>query len=155
MVFVWDVAVSEPMRPQDADDQLASSKSPRHLLVIALVVILGLEGAALAAAAIYLIVELFLSHADSLPGAIALAASVLISAVWMGFIVVGMWRGMAWTRAAAVVVQVLLGAIAVGSLQGALARPDIGWLLLIPAVAVLALLFTRPVLAATSGRRSR
>jgi hypothetical protein len=154
MVFVWDVAVSEPMRPRDADDRSGRATAPRHPLVIALVVILGLEGAALAAAAIYLIVELFLSSADSLPGAIALAASVLIAAVWMGFIVAGVWRSMAWTRAAAIVVQVLLGAIAVGSLQGALARPDIGWLLLIPAVATIALLFTRPVLAATSGRRS-
>jgi hypothetical protein len=153
MVFVWDVAVSEPMRPHDASGEAVEEKSPRHPLLIALVVILGLEGAAIAAAAIYLIVEVFLSRADSVPGAIALAASVLIAAVWMGFIVAATWRGMAWIRAAAVVVQVLLGAIAIGSLQGALARPDIGWLLLIPSVAVLALLFTRPVLAATSGRR--
>jgi hypothetical protein len=152
MVRVWDVAVNDAIEPTDAGAGPVGGKVQRHPLLIALVVLLALEGAAIASTAIYLIVELVTTRANSLVGAIALAVSVLIAAVWVGFIVVGVFRGMAWTRAAAIVVQVLIGAIAIGSIQGASGRADIAWLLLVPAIAVIALLFTRPVLAATSGR---
>jgi hypothetical protein len=84
--------------------------------------------------------------------AIALAVVTTLAAVWVGFIGVHTLRGNAWIRGAAITVQVLLIAIAIGSFQGFVPRPDIGWMLLIPAVAVLVLLFTKPVIAATALR---
>ena len=56
-------------------------------------------------------------------------------------------RGSPWVRGATVVWQVLQIAVAVGAFQGFFARPDIGWLLLVPALAALVLLFTPPVVA--------
>ena len=124
----------------------------RHPLVVALAVVLALESFGAVVVAGYLVVELFAATPSSYPSAIALAATVAIAAVWVGFIVAGVLRGKAWTRAAAIVVQILIGAIAIGSLEGLMPRPDIAWTLLVPAIVALGLLFTRPVLAATSRR---
>ena len=56
------------------------------------------------------------------------------------------------TRGATIVVQVLFGAVAIGSFQGLVPRLDIGWLLLIPVIIVLVLMFSKPVLAHTNHR---
>jgi len=77
---------------------------------------------------------------------------VALGAVFVIVIVIGTLRGNAWTRAATIVVQVLFGAIAIGSFQGIGPRPDIGWIVLVPAVAVLVVMFTKPVLAHTNHR---
>ncbi|CAN5352708.1 hypothetical protein BH09ACT5_BH09ACT5_18480 [soil metagenome] len=139
--FVGDNAVSEtPAAPA------------RHPFVVILVVLLFAECALLAAATIYLLVELIAATPASFASAIALLVLTAIAAVWLGFIAGNVLRGRAWTRGAAIVWQVLQGAVAVGCFQGAFAQPEIGWLLLIPALVVLVLLFTPPVVAATSRR---
>jgi hypothetical protein len=114
--------------------------------------ILFLESAALFAATIYLVVEVLVAPSDSVSSAIALAVVVAIAAIWVALIAVNSLRHRAWIRGAAIVVQVLLIALAIGSFQGVLPRADIGWVLLIPAVAVMVLLFTKPVVASTSLR---
>ena len=112
----------------------------RHPFVVLLAVLLFAECALLAVATIYLVVELLTATPDSLASAVALTVLSAIATVWLGFIATNALRGRAWTRGAAIVVQILLGAVA------------IGWLLLIPALVVLVLLFTTPVVRALSSR---
>ena len=120
--------------------------------MVFLAAVIFVEAAALGAATIVLLVELLIDRPDSYPSAIALTVCAAIAAVWVTAIAVNTLRGRAWIRGAAIVVQVLLAAVALGSFQGVLPRADIGWLLLLPAIVVVALLFTRPVLAATTRR---
>ena len=124
-------------------------------LVYALAGILFAECALLAAATVYLIIELLIDTPSSFESAIALTVLTAIATVWLGFIATNTLRGRPWIRGAAVVWQVLQIAVAVGSFQGLFSRPDIGWLLLLPAIAVLVLLFTKPVLAATTRPEDR
>lgn len=139
--FVGDDAVSE----LPADRQ----RSPWVLLLVTL---LFAECALLVAAVVYLVVELIVATPASLASALALAVLTAIAAVWLGVIAANVLRGRAWTRGAAIVWQVLQGAVAIGCFQGIFAQPAIGWLLLVPAVVVLVLLFTPSVVAATSRR---
>ena len=131
-----------------------SGTSPRHPFVLVLVVILFAECALLSAATVYLVVELITATPSSLVSALALLVLTAIAAIWLGFIAVNVLRGRAWTRGAAIVVQVLQGAVAIGCFQGLLAQPVIGWLLLVPALVALSLLFTPPVVAAISSREN-
>lgn len=126
------------------------SGSPRHPLLIALVVLVFAECALMVSASVYLIVELLVDTPASFASAIALTVLVVIAAVWLAVIGVNTWRGAPWVRGAVVVWQVLQIAVAIGAFQGLFARPDIGWALLIPSIVALVLLFTRPVLAATT-----
>ncbi len=120
--------------------------------MLLLVVLLFMECALLTVATIYLVIELLTATADSLASAVALTVLTAIAAVWLGFIAANVLRGRAWTRGAAIVWQVLQGAVAIGCFQGIFAQPTVGWLLLVPALVVLVLLFTPPVVAATSTR---
>jgi len=150
--FLLDIPVNEHANPlDDAPGQLPDiSRTP--VLVRVLAAVLGLETLALVATTIFLIFEVLVAPADSVASAIALVVVVAIAAIWLGFIVVNTVRGNAWTRGATIVVQVLFGALAIGSFQGIGPRPDIGWLLLIPVIVVLVLMFTKPVLAHTNHR---
>lgn len=137
-----------------ADDVEATGPggAPRHPLVWALVGIVFAEAALLVAATVFLIVELIIDVPASFSSAIALTVVTAIAAAWLGVTGVGLLQGRPWVRGAIVVWQILQLAVAVGSFQGTFARPDIGWLLLAPALAALALVFTRPVIAATVRR---
>jgi hypothetical protein len=149
--FVWDIAV-KMKNDAEYDPYLGADKSVRHPLVTTLVAVLFLECAAITAAVIFLILELLIATPDSAVSAIALAVVTALAAVWVAVIGVHTLRGNAWIRGAAITVQVLFIAIAIGSFQGFLPRPDIGWLLLLPAVTVIVLLFTKPVRHATLNR---
>ena len=133
-------------------DEHQTSRSSRHPAVTALVAVLLLEMAALAAAAVYFIVELLIATPSSVASAVGIIVIIAAAAVWVGFIAVGVLRAQSWTRAAVVVVQVLIGAVAVGSFQGPSPRVDLGVILLVPVVIALVLLFQKPVLEATTGR---
>lgn len=124
----------------------------RHPFVVALAVLLFAECALVAVATIYLVVEILVARPDSYASAIALTVLTVLATIWLGFIAVNVLRGRAWVRSAAIVWQVLQIAVAIGCFQGLFARPDIGWLLLVPALVALVLLFTPSVVAAT-GRR--
>jgi len=120
--------------------------------VVLLAAVLFIEAAALFVATATLVIELLIDRPDSYASALALTVIAAIAAIWVTAIAINSLRGRAWIRGAAIVVQVLLAAVALGSFQGILPRADIGWLLLIPAIVVMVLLFTKPVLAETSAR---
>jgi hypothetical protein len=135
-----------------SDPRSGADRAKRHPLVITLAAVIFLECAAISVAVIFLVVEILIATPDSAVSAAALAVVTALAAVWVGVIGVHTLRGNAWIRGAAVTVQVLFLALAIGSFQGFLPRPDIGWLLLLPAAAVMILLFTKPVLNATVHR---
>jgi hypothetical protein len=123
-------------------------------LKAALVVVSGillLEAAALVALMIWLLIDLFALEPSSYATAIALLVLVAIAALWMGAVAVASLRRAPWTRAGAIVWQILQISVAVGAFQGLFARPDIGWLLLVPAVTVIGLLLWTPVRNAYAG----
>lgn len=152
--FLLDSPVSDTSRSPESHPPVGDSAASRHPTVRVLVGLLVLEAAGVAAAAVYLVVELLIAPADSAISGIALAVVAVIAAIWIAVIAVNVLRGNAWVRGASIVVQVLIGAVAIGSFQGEAALPAVGVALLVPAVLVLVLLFTPPVVQATGHRES-
>ena len=130
------------------------SRSSKHPLLVTLAVLVFAECALLAVTSIYLVVELLIATPSSLPSAIALTVLTVIATIWLGFTGLHVLRGSPWVRGSTVVWQVLQIAVAIGCFQGVFAVPTVGWALLTPAVIALLLLFTPPVLAATTRRES-
>jgi hypothetical protein len=124
-------------------------RAPRSPAVLLLVILVAVEAVGMAALTALLIVDLLTSTPTSVPSAVALIALAALAAVFLGGIARGILQGRSWVRPAAVTWQVLQIAVGVGSLQGAEARSDIGWALIVPAAVVLVLLFTRSVMLAT------
>jgi hypothetical protein len=135
--------------PADARRSDGSGRPQRHPLLTLLTVLLFAECALLLAATGFLIVELLTVAPASYPSAVALTLLTAAAAGWLAAIAIGAARGRPWIRGAAIVWQVLQAAVAIGCFQGAFARPEIGWFLLVPALGTLVLLFTPPVVAAT------
>ncbi|GAA2040466.1 hypothetical protein GCM10009819_27480 [Agromyces tropicus] len=114
----------------------------------AFVTVVGLlfaEAAGLAAVLVWLVVDLLVLRPSSLATALALVVLVAIATAWVAAIAVAALRRAPWSRAAAIVWQVLQLSVAVGAFQGLFARPDIGWVLLVPAITVIGLLLWPPV----------
>lgn len=132
------------------EGEVTQPARPRHPAVWALAIVVFAECALMAAAAVFLVVELLIDVPESYPGAIMLAVICAAVAVWLGAAALGVLRGRPWVRGAIVVWQILQLAVVVGAFQGLLPRPDIGWLLLLPVIAALVLLFSKPVVAATT-----
>jgi hypothetical protein len=135
---------------RNASAPLAEDGGPRRpALLLTMVVLLFAEAGAVAAAAVYLLVELLVEIPQSYASAVAILALTALVAVWLVLVAINTLRGRGWVRAAAMVWQVLQLGLGIGSLQGLFAREDIGWFLIVPALLVIGLLFTRPVIAAT------
>jgi hypothetical protein len=125
------------------------SERPRSRPLVVLSTLIFLEAALVGGAAAFLVFELVTVQAQNLASALALTLLTVLAAVWVAAIAIGMLRGRAWSRGAALVWQVLQLAVAVGAFQGSFARAEVGWLLLVPALIALILLFSRPVVEAT------
>lgn len=111
-----------------------------------------MQFAGVLALGIVLLVEILVAPAASVATALALVVLAGLVAIVLAAVLVGIWRGRAWVRAASVVFQVLLFAIGVGALQGALAQPEWGWPLIIVAVIGFVLLISKSVAGWLSGR---
>ena len=135
----------EPASPERGDEL---GRPPSHPLLTVLAVLLFAECALLVVATGYLVVELLTVVPESYASAVFLTVLTAVAAGWLGAIAIGAVRRRPWIRGAAIVWQVLQGAVAIGCFQGIFAQPAIGWVLLIPALVVLVLLFTPPVVAA-------
>ncbi|MBM7025232.1 hypothetical protein JS515_05260 [Clavibacter sp. DM3] len=131
------------------DVPAASRRSPA---VVLLTVLVGLEALGMAGVTVLLVVDLLTSTAASFASAVALIALSSLATVFLGAVVRGILRGRSWVRPGAVTWQFLQIAVGVGSLQGADARQDLGWGLIVPSLGVLVLLFTRSVVLATARR---
>ncbi len=135
----------EPASP-DRGDELG--RAPSHPLLAVLAVLLFAECALLVVSTGYLVVELLTVVPESYPSALFLTVLTAVAAGWLGAIAIGAVRRRSWIRGAAIVWQVLQGGVAIACFQGIFAQPMIGWVLLVPALFVLVVLFTPPVVAA-------
>ncbi|WP_241986747.1 hypothetical protein [Cryobacterium fucosi] len=135
-------------RHSDGKGAPGASFRPRALLLLA--TLLAAEAALLWAAAAWLVLELIMATPVSLASALAILVLVLIAAAWVTAIAINSLRRRTWIRGAAVTWQLVQIAVAVGCFQGLYARADLGWALLLPSLAVLALLFMPRVIAATT-----
>lgn len=124
----------------------------RSPLVTVLVILLGAQTAFIVGVTVYLVIELLLAEAEFPPTAIALTVLVVLVAVWLLAMTRGVWRGRAWTRGSVLVYQFLQLAIGVGSIQGFVPRPDIGWWVIATAVLGLVLVLSTPVSTYLDGR---
>ena len=123
------------------------SGTRKPVLLYTLSALILLEGVATAVGAIYLVVEIFTAPTASYGGAVALAVVVAIAAVALVLLARGVLRARPWIRGATVCVAVLQVLVAYSILITR--EPSLGWVLAVPAVALLVLVFTPPVLRAT------
>ena len=114
-------------------------------LILLLRALLFAEAALVVGVVVWLLVELLTADPDSVPSAIALVVLTLAAAAFVSAIAIGAACGAPWIRGAAFTWQVLQIAVAVGCFQGLYARPDVGWALLVPSLAVIVLLLTPSV----------
>ncbi len=105
--------------------------------------------------AVTLLIELLVATPTSFASAVALTVLAFAAVAWLGAIVVGTLRGQAWIRGAAIVWQVLQFAVGAGAISGTFSTPAIGWPLVAVALVTFLLLFTKPVVDATSRREDR
>jgi hypothetical protein len=122
--------------------------------VTLLAAVLGLEAIGMVVVTLLLLVELLTpdSRPYSVPSAIALAVCAAIAAIGLALVARGLLRGAHWTRSAAIVWQIVQAFVGLQAFQGAGARPDLGVLLLVPALVALVLLFRRDVAQAARRR---
>jgi hypothetical protein len=117
--------------------------------LLALAVILFLEAALVAGLAVWLLIDLLTLTPEYLTTAIAIFVLTALAAIWVIVTAIGVLRRRAWARASTVTIQILQIAVAVGCFQGLVARPDLGWALLIPAIVAGVLALTPSVVRAT------
>lgn len=140
----------DPSAPVPAGPVPAGLARPPLLIVLA--VIVALEALLVTGLALWLLFELLTQTPQSYTTAIAITVLVALGAAWVIATLVGLLRLHAWARASIVTIQILMIAVAVGSFQGLVARPDVGWALLVPAVVAGALALTPSVVRATARR---
>jgi hypothetical protein len=137
------------------------SDRQRPPLLYVLAALIFLEGVALAATAIYLVVEIFASSSTatptaSVPSAVALAVCAALAAAGLILIALFTIRGRPWTRGAAVCWQIIQLLVAYSVLTATVPTasdsftPALGWALIVPAVVIVVLIFTPPVMRATA-----
>jgi hypothetical protein len=134
--------------PAGPDRGREPRRLPRHPLLMLLAVLVLAECLLLVVATGYLVVELLTVVPESYASAVFLTVLTAAAAGWLGAITIGVLRRRSWARGAATVWQVLQGGIAIACFQGVFAQPAIGWVLLVPALVALVLLFTPPVVEA-------
>ena len=143
-----DAIVPDPSAPVPAGPA-------RPPLLIVLAVIVALEALLVTGLALWLLFELLTQKPQSYTTAVAITVLVALGAVWVIATLVGLLRLHAWARASIVTIQILMIAVAVGSFQGLVARPDLGWALLVPAVIAGVLALTPSVVRATARSDAR
>ncbi|MEY9853721.1 multisubunit Na+/H+ antiporter MnhG subunit [Leifsonia sp. EB41] len=139
--------MTDPSAPGLPASDPARSRPP---LLIALAVILTLEALLVTGLAVWLLFELLTTTPQSYTTAVAITILVVLGAAWLILTLVGILRLHAWARASTVTIQILMIAVAVGSFEGLVARPDLGWALLVPAVIAGVLALAPSVVRATA-----
>ncbi len=110
-------------------------------------VILAIESLAVLGFGAWMLLDLFSGQAKSLPAALTLIALYLAAGTWVGYLAFGVRKGARWARSGAIFWQTCQLFLASQSFTGRGASPFIGIALILPSVLVLALMFSKPVLA--------
>jgi hypothetical protein len=127
---------------------VAVNNEPKPVLLYALAALILLEGAVFAIGTIYLVVEIFIGDPKYLTTAVAYAVTAAILSTLVFVVGRATLRGRPWIRGATVCIAVLQLLVAYSILITR--EPTLGWVLAVPAVVLLVLLFSRPVLRATA-----
>lgn len=112
----------------------AASSRPWTASVIT--VLVALEGAALLAVAVGLVVSLFSVHVLPIAGIIFATVVLAAGALWLGAAAHGTWRGLRWPRAAVLVSQAFLLIVGLSFLQLTMGF----WGIVVAAIAVVTVL---------------
>jgi len=127
---------------------VAVNSGPKPVLLYALAALILLEGAAFAVGTIYLVIEIFVGEAKFLTTAVAYAVTAAVLSALVIVVGLAALRARPWIRGATVCIAVLQLLVAYSIIITS--QPTVGWVLVVPAVALLVLLFARPVLKATA-----
>jgi hypothetical protein len=119
------------------------SERPKPPLLYVLGALILLEGAAIAVVTVYLVIEIIIAPTASIASAVALAVVAAIAAVALILISISTFKARSWIRGAAICWQVLQILLAFSILQAQ--SPAIAWLLAVPAVVIVVLIFTPSV----------
>jgi hypothetical protein len=122
------------------------SKLQKTLRIVAAIV--ALESLALYVATATFIYGIIAGDSRSLPAMLALTALIALAAIWLTYCVLALLQGKRWARSSAIFWQTCQLAIASASFSGVGANAFIGVALIVPSLAVIALLFTKPVIDA-------
>ena len=125
---------------------MSGTRKPALLYVLSALILL--EAAGVAVAAIYLVVEIFAVHTASVATAIALAVVVAIAAIALVLLARGVLNARPWIRGATVCIAILQLLVAYSIIITK--EPTLGWVLAVPAVALLVLVFSPAVTRATA-----
>lgn len=127
-------------------------QSVRTPALVALAVLLLAEGAALAVLTVVLIVATVSTPSTSISSAIALAVCAAVAAAAVIAAGRATLRAARWVRPMAFTVVIVQAFVGLYAFQGLRPRPDVGTALVVPALAILILLFTPSVVEATRRR---
>lgn len=144
--------MTEPVAGSIETDSARQVSRRRPAIFWLLIALMTAEFLAVAIVTVVFVVDLFVAPPVSYAAGIAVIVMAAVAATWLGFIVFAALRGRAWMRGASIVWQVLQFAIGLGCFEGLTAAPVVGWLLVVPAVAVVVLLVSPPVRAVTGSR---
>ncbi|WP_323743048.1 hypothetical protein [Rathayibacter sp. VKM Ac-2878] len=136
--------ISEQNRPIDGR---RARRLPPGLVV--LIVVLAVETVAVSLVALWLVVELLSTPADTVGGGVAIVVLALIALGWAAATTAGAVRRRGWMRGSALTMQLVQAAVALGTFQGHYAVPEVGWALLAPAALGAAMVLLPSVVAAT------
>jgi hypothetical protein len=132
------------------EEQMSKPEQKRPFGLVLASATVMLEGAFLGFLGSQLMLALIAGETQSFTTSVALLALVLATAAWLIFVSIKLFVGRRWARSAAVFWQLVQLAVASASFGGQFGSQAIGWLLIIPSVFVMVLLFSKKVIAATS-----
>lgn len=120
------------------------------MLLYLLAFLVGLEGLALMTGAVFFFAQIFVQQTTSFSGSIVIFIITLFLAVGLLMTAYSTARARGWVRGAILTWQILQVAVATSFFQGVDFWPALGWVLLILSCASTLLLFSRPVIKATT-----
>jgi hypothetical protein len=146
---VYPTDPPNPSEGPDAEQPAGGTRPARPAAVFVVALIVATEATALLAAAAWYGYQLAAgSPVLSFWGAVFTLALLLAFSAWLYSVVVFLYRGYRWTRAAALVAQLFVLTIGFPTLTGGL--PLAGMVMLIPAATAIVLLFHNKVISFAS-----
>jgi hypothetical protein len=148
--FLRRTGVVDDVNDERNQDEIAAARPrirPRSLTVLG--VIVSVEALVMAGLTVWLGVETVVADPEYVVTAIAILVLAAIAALLLVFVAIGTFRMQAWTRSATLVWQIFQVVAAIAAFQGIIGSANVGWFLLIPAIAAVILLFTRSAVEAT------
>ena len=120
------------------------------MLLSLLATLIGIEGAALLAGAVFFFTQIFVQQTSSLSGSIVIFIITLIIGVGVLAAALGAAQRKTWVRGPILTWQILQIAVSISFFQGTDFWPLIGWILLILSLGSTTLLFSKQVIESTT-----